>query len=115
MYTQNQAVLIRLLQSNGEFVPLPELMAFTRKHCKSESYVVHSRINDLRKNHGYTIDNDTSDISAYRIRLTPTEIKVLRNLWKERAWKGIPHYSEVRNRMKPVQTSMNQMFAGVTV
>jgi len=47
--SQAAAILARLLETPGAWVPMPELAAI------SGAYAVHSRISDLRKR-GYTIE-----------------------------------------------------------
>lgn len=64
--TQCDRILAHLQQRVGQWVPMPEL------HSASGSYVVHSRISDLRER-GHLIDNRTEHVrglcrSFYRLR-----------------------------------------------
>lgn len=114
-YTHNEAILIRLLISNGEWVSNPDLMKFTRRNCKSACYPIHSRISDLRKLYGYNVLNKTTERdgvkhSTYMIHLPQLQLSALRKLWTKPGRKGIPHKNQVKAMLRPVQTSMTTMF-----
>ncbi|MDP3851990.1 MAG: hypothetical protein Q8Q59_15920 [Luteolibacter sp.] len=51
MDTQCDLILQALTEANGEWVPMPRLAEL------SGSYNIHSRVNELRKDFGYTIEN----------------------------------------------------------
>lgn len=66
------AILARLLLSEGHWVPLPVLSAYTEQRCKSRCYVVHSRVANLRAM-GHDIENRTETengvkLSFYRLK-----------------------------------------------
>jgi biotin operon repressor len=66
------AILARLLLSEGHWVSLPALSAYTEQRCKSRCYVVHSRIASLRER-GHDIENkveqeDGRVMSFYRLK-----------------------------------------------
>jgi len=115
IYSHNEAVLVRLLMSNKEWVSNPDLMDFTRRHCKSACYPIHSRISDLRKKYGYevynrTIEQDGVKHSSYMIALPDSQLSALRKLWAAPGRRGIPHLSQVEARLRPVQATMAGMF-----
>lgn len=99
--SHNEAVFIYLLGHPNQWVPLPELREFTRAHCETSCYVVHSRVSDLRKL-GWKIENNTpkKGESSYKIRVSHNELTVLREIWKQVNGRFLPSYSVVQERVK---------------
>lgn len=115
IYTHNEAIFIRLLQANGQYVALPDLMDYTKRFCKSACFPVHSRINDIRQKYGYDVYNKQVDIdgvkhSSYMIELPDRHLQQLRKLWNQPGRRGIPHANQIIASLSARQTSMAGMF-----
>jgi hypothetical protein len=70
--SQNEAVLLRLLNAKGQYVAMPELSDYTAVRCDSRSMNIHSRVAELRAK-GWKIENRVETtksgrrISMYRL------------------------------------------------
>jgi hypothetical protein len=69
------AILRYLAKFPNTWVPLPIISLYTAEHCRTQCYVVHSRIASLRKR-GHVIDNDVRHdngmvCSFYRLEVKP--------------------------------------------
>lgn len=69
MNSQADAILARLQQTPGAWIPMPTLAEEPAKYGLSKAYAVHSRISELRER-GYDIDNETvNGKSRYRLNV----------------------------------------------
>lgn len=107
--SQNEATLEILKQQANRWVPMPEIMEFTGKHCHSACYAIHSRASELR-DMGYDVKNKQMEVegvkqSCYKLVIGPGALQALKA--KFTLGEKIPHFNQLKDyQPKGVQSSM---------